>query len=204
MVIRTDPILLQFNHMVHLKGPLVDKGKTIGLTTAVGSTKSVGKGDGKIAMDIWQIDEAEIMQPDDGVCYELAIDIFFNARHHVVIEGYRGPDHAHSYRLQVRCRSRSLTQQDQVVIGYQTLRERIRQVASAYNNRFLNELPPFQHIQPTTENLTAVVFQQLTRTLQDLPVELVSVTVWDSPTEAITITKIGREVSDVRMLGSRR
>jgi 6-pyruvoyltetrahydropterin/6-carboxytetrahydropterin synthase len=77
-------------------------------------------------------------------------------------------------------------------------------VASAYNNQFLNELPPFQRIQPTTENLTAVVFQQLTRTLQDLPVELVSVTVWDSPTEAITITKIGREVSDVRMLGSRR
>jgi 6-pyruvoyltetrahydropterin/6-carboxytetrahydropterin synthase len=143
--------------------------------------------------DFWQIDESEVMRPKDGACYEIAIDIFFNARHHVVIEGRQGPDHAHSYRLQVRCRSRSITNQDHVIIGYHTLRERIRQVASAYNNQSLNDLPPFQKAQPTTENLTSVIHQQLSRSLRDLPISLVSVTVWDSPTEAITFASASVE-----------
>jgi 6-pyruvoyltetrahydropterin/6-carboxytetrahydropterin synthase len=139
----------------------------------------------------WEIDEAGIISPRSGICYEIAIDIFFNARHHVTIGGSQGPEHGHSYRLQVRCRSRSLAHQDYIIIGYHTLRERIRIVASAYNNQFLNELPPFKQTQPTTENLTAVIYQQLSRTLRDLPIDLVSVSLWDSPTESITVTSDG-------------
>jgi 6-pyruvoyltetrahydropterin/6-carboxytetrahydropterin synthase len=144
--------------------------------------------------DFWQIDGAEIFQPCSGAGYEIALDIFFNARHHVTMEGHRGPEHAHSYRLQVRCRSQSLAQDDHVVIGYHTLREHIQLVAHAYNGQSLNDLPPFQQIQPTTENLTAVIYQQLVRTLRNLPIKLVGVTIWDSPTEAITYVAAGWEV----------
>jgi 6-pyruvoyl-tetrahydropterin synthase len=172
--------------MFRFKDQKADPAKPDGRKASIGS---IATGSAAVADDFWQIEEDSIIRPKDGICYELAIDIFFNARHHVVFDGCRGPDHAHSYRLQVRCRSSNLTVEDQVVIGYQTLRERIRLVASAYNNHNLNDLPPFQRIQPTTENLAAVVYRQLARTLQDLPVELVSVTVWDSPTEAITITQ---------------
>ena len=165
-----------------------DKKSSNGPIAILSPTISIGiNGDSlDLPEDFWQIDQAGIMHPCLGTSYELAIDIFFNARHHVVMGGHQGPDHAHSYRLQVRCSSRSLSTEDQVIIGYHTLRERIRQVAGAYNNQYLNELPPFQRLQPTTENLTAVLYQQLDRTLQDLPVDLISVTVWDSPTEAIT------------------
>jgi hypothetical protein len=37
--------------------------------------------------------------------------------------------------------------------------------------------------------LTAVLFQQLTKALKGLPIELVSITVWESPTVAVTLTK---------------
>jgi 6-pyruvoyl-tetrahydropterin synthase len=44
-----------------------------------------------------------------GHYYEISIDTFFNASHSVVIKGHRGPLHTHSYRLGVRCRSKSIS-----------------------------------------------------------------------------------------------
>nr|WP_290670198.1 6-carboxytetrahydropterin synthase [Ardenticatena sp.] len=133
----------------------------------------------------WDIDIERVLRAPKGFVYEITLDMFFNARHFVVMNGVRGDIHTHSYRLQVRCRSRQLEQDSHVVVGYTAIRERMKQVVSAYNNQLLNDLPPFQQLQPTTENLTAVIFQQLERLLADLPVELVGVTVWESPTESV-------------------
>jgi 6-pyruvoyl-tetrahydropterin synthase len=138
--------------------------------------------------DFWQIDEAAVLHPPDGLIYELSMDLFFNATHSVIIEGQAGPLHTHSYRLQVRCRSGALTSQNHVVVTYQVLRQRVRLVTAAYNNQVLNDLAPFRNLQTTTENLTAVIHQQLSRLLEDLPVELRQITIWESPTEAVTIT----------------
>ncbi|KPL88631.1 hypothetical protein SE16_07810 [Ardenticatena maritima] len=133
----------------------------------------------------WDVDIERILKAPEGFVYEITLDMFFNARHFVVMNGVPGEVHTHSYRLQVRCRSRQLEQDSHVVVGYTAIRERMNQVVSAYNNQLLNDLPPFQRLQPTTENLAAVLFQQLERLLADLPVELVGVTVWESPTESV-------------------
>jgi hypothetical protein len=114
--------------------------------------------------DFWDIDEPAVLGLFLGHYYEISIDTFFNASHTVIIKGNRGP------------------------LG------RINQVAKAYNNQHLNDLPPFRQLKSTTENLTAVLFQQLTKALIGLPIELVSITLWESPTVAVTLTKdeIGR------------
>jgi 6-pyruvoyl-tetrahydropterin synthase len=106
-----------------------------------------------------------------------------------VIKGRKGEPHTHSYRLSVRCKSKSISGQEQVIIDYSTLRERVNRVAQAYHNRELNDLPPFQQMKSTTENLTAVLFQQLRRAVKRLPVELTSITLWESPTVSVTLTK---------------
>lgn len=181
--------------MLRLRSSATYKDNAVGSTSSRSFARHIEDPffDSSLPNDFWQVDETAIMNPSEGGIYEITLDIFFNAQHHVTIEGKQGPDHSHSYRLRVRCRSRSLTEENHIIIGYQILRERIRQVATAYNNQFLNALPPFQSIQPTTEILTAVIYQQLARILADLPVELVSVTIWDSPTEAITFTATERQ-----------
>ena len=139
--------------------------------------------------DFWDFDEPAVLGLFVGHYYELSIDTFFNASHTVVIRGRRSQQHTHSYRLCVRCRSKSIAGQEQVIVEYTTLRERVNRVAQAYNNQVLNDLPPFKKIKSTTENLTAVLFQQLKRELKGLPVDLASITVWESPTAAVTLTK---------------
>ena len=72
------------------------------------------------------------------------------------------------------------------MVGFSVIYDRMNQMVKAYNNQLLNDLPPFCRLRPTTENLAAILFQQLDRRLQDLPVELTGVTLWESPTKAIT------------------
>ena len=139
--------------------------------------------------DFWDIDEPTVLGLFVGHYYELSIDTFFNASHAVMIRGKKGERHTHSYRLSVRCRSKSISGQEQIIIDYTTLRDRVNRVAQAYNNQVLDELPPFKNLKSTTENLTAVLFQQLRRALVGLPVELTSIKVWESPTVSVTLTK---------------
>jgi 6-pyruvoyl-tetrahydropterin synthase len=139
--------------------------------------------------DFWDIDEPAVLGLFVGHYYELSIDTFFNASHAVVIKGRMGEQHTHSYRLSVRCRSKSISGQEQIIIDYTTLRDRVNRVAQAYNNQVLDDLPPFKNLKSTTENLTAVLFQQLRKALVGLPVELTSITVWESPTVSVTLTK---------------
>jgi len=133
----------------------------------------------------WDIDLEQVKHLPPGAYYELILDQFFQASHYVTIEGRTGPVHTHSYRLEVRCRSRMLLPDNHVVVGYRTLRERIKQVVQVYNHTLLNELPPFQELQPTTEALIGVIAQQIQRMLADLPIEPVSLTLWESPDEGL-------------------
>ena len=141
------------------------------------------------ASDFWQIDEDAVLRPPLGDKFEIVVDIFFNASHFVINKGYKGPVHSHAYRFQAKCISQRLTDQDQVVVGYEHLRDRMRTLAQAYNNQLLNDLPPFERLQPTTENLTAILFQQLDRMLKSIHISLSNVTIWESPTESITYSR---------------
>ena len=143
----------------------------------------------QLPADFWSIDKETVLRPPEGLYYEMGVDMFFTARHCVDLNGHQGPIHNHSYRLRVRFRSRSLSGHDHVIVDYTTVKGRVKQVVEAYNDQFLNHLPPFRRLQPTTENLSAVMFQQIERTVGDLPTELIAVTVWESPTEAVTFAK---------------
>ncbi len=142
--------------------------------------------------DFWTIDEEALFHPSGDTYYQISTDVFFNARHSVSFSGRAGPEHTHSFRLQATCQTQGLDREDQVVIGYHILRQKTTLVANAYNNHLLNTLPPFRQLQPTTEVLTAILFQQIDRLLADLGLALMSVTLWESPTEAITYGRHGR------------
>ncbi len=150
------------------------------------SRNGAGEAENAVPDEFWRIDEAEVIQLSENTFYQMSVDVFFNARHYVSFQGNPGPEHAHSYRLQATCRTQGLAREDHMVIGFQFLRQTMIQVVNAYNNRLLNRLPPFKNIQPTTEVLAAILFRQLDRLLIDLGLVLISITVWESPTEAIT------------------
>lgn len=135
----------------------------------------------------WDVDETRVLNSGPQHVYEMRINVFFNARHAVVTQGRRGPVHAHSYRLEVVFHTHQLNPEESLMIGYADLRRQVVRVAQAYNNHLLNDLPPFQNtrLQPSTEALAGIMYQQIERLVRDMPVALMQVIVRESPTESV-------------------
>ncbi len=136
---------------------------------------------------IWDIDPEEILNPAQiKGTYQLNLGCFFNAAHQVTMRDEVGELHRHSYHLRVVAEADSLILDDQVVVPYEALRRLIDEIASAYENTVLNQLPPFQTIQPTTENLVAVISHQLLHLSKDIPIRIVEVSLMESPTQGVS------------------
>lgn len=119
--------------------------------------------------------------------YTLGMETFFNARHFVVIEGRAGPVHAHSFRVTVKIRQ-SIQAGKAYGLGFGEVRALVQSETTRFNDKLLNQMPPFNaedDLQPTTENLAAVLYQRIQ---QKLPAGMRpdSVTVWESPTNYVT------------------
>lgn len=113
--------------------------------------------------------------------YEIGITDFFNARHAVG----DGEAHAHSWKVEV-CVRRPRYLGEQALIGFAEIRDRLRSLLARFENRFLNEVPPFTFQEPTVENLVAYLFEQLEQEFQGTEAALSALTIWDSPTNYVT------------------
>lgn len=118
--------------------------------------------------------------------YELTIIRSFCAAHQ--LRGYRGKCedlHGHTYQVEVKVRSGFL---DEVGLAadFKVLKEQTEAILSGWDHKFLNEVPPFDRVNPSAENLAAEVYHRLEAGLNGMPVQLVSVTVWESETAGAT------------------
>lgn len=121
-----------------------------------------------------------------GLRFELALDSFFGASHAVRPNGEK---HTHSYRVQAVFETDCVDEQG-MVAGFREVKALLEREAKKYANRFLNEIPPFDVVQPTGENVAAVIFRNLAAALlEEMPggPELVAVTLWENPTIAVRV-----------------
>jgi 6-pyruvoyl-tetrahydropterin synthase len=114
--------------------------------------------------------------------YEVGIIDFFNARHAVEA----GPPHTHSWKVEIKVR-RPRYLGEQSLIDVEATRRTIRQLFARYEDRFLNDIPPFTFQEPTAENLVAYFFQQLEKEFRGTNIKLHALTIWESPTNYVTM-----------------
>ncbi len=119
---------------------------------------------------------------------KLQVDAFFNARHFVVMNGRQGPAHAHSWRVQSEIRA-AFNDRDGVALPFATARRLLQTLVGGYNDTLLNEVAPFDRIQPTAENIAATIYRSMARSMDLLPVQLLSISVWESPTNCVTYSE---------------
>jgi 6-pyruvoyltetrahydropterin/6-carboxytetrahydropterin synthase len=71
-----------------------------------------------------------------------------------------------------------------IVYDFKRLKEDLGAVLEPLDHGFLNEVPPFDTLSPTAENLARILFQQLTQRVGD-QVRVKEVAVWESPVARI-------------------
>lgn len=115
----------------------------------------------------------------------MRIVAFLNARHYVANGERRSQIHGHSWQLQADFR---VTERQGKHIGFDLLQGIITEVLRLYEDRVLNELPPFDTIQPLTENLAIYFFQQIAAAVGGCGVVLDKLLIWENPSKGIVIT----------------
>ena len=112
--------------------------------------------------------------------YELTIKGHFDAAH--TLHGYPGECcnlHGHTWDVETTVRGTELDEVG-IVYDFKRLKDDLAAVLAAYDHANLNDVPPFDAINPTAENLARVIFEALPEQVGS-EVEVVEVAVWESP-----------------------
>jgi 6-pyruvoyltetrahydropterin/6-carboxytetrahydropterin synthase len=120
--------------------------------------------------------------------YTLTVKEHFDAAHALV--GYPGECknlHGHTWDVEVSVRGTELDEIG-IVYDFKNLKGSLAEILECYDHHYLNEVPPFDTINATAENLARVIYEQLGETLPE-GVELVEVVVWESPIAKLTYSR---------------
>jgi len=121
--------------------------------------------------------------------YEVEIITGFSAAHR--LRNYKGKCehlHGHNYRVHVAARASS-PGPDGMVIDFGDLKHAANQVVDRLDHSFLNDIAPFDKIEPSAENIAAYIFREISTTLHAQAAVLHSVTVWESDSSRATYIK---------------
>ncbi len=113
--------------------------------------------------------------------FELTVREHFDAAH--TLRGYEGECsrlHGHTWDIEATVAGEELDDVG-LVYDFTRLKSDLRDVLSAFDHAFLDEVPPFDGINATAENLARVVFDRLEAAMGDSSARVVEVAVWESP-----------------------
>ena len=135
--------------------------------------------------DLWQIDFTKITDPGKFI-FEFILNGFFTAYHQISMPWTgMGVKHNHTFRLQITASAEFVTHDNQVIVSYKSISTVVERICMTYEGKTLNDLPPFKHLQPTTENLVGVIVQQLERLSSGKQYKIYEVTLMESPTVGV-------------------
>ena len=118
--------------------------------------------------------------------YELDITRDFSAAH--MLKGYDGLCsnlHGHNWTVQVFIRADRL---DDIGIAadFTVIKRVLTEILAQFDHKYLNELPEFQDINPTSENIARIIFEKLAPAVAKPGIKLDRVRVCESPTSGAT------------------
>ncbi|MBD3184840.1 6-carboxytetrahydropterin synthase QueD [Candidatus Poribacteria bacterium] len=116
--------------------------------------------------------------------YEVTIETHFSSAHR--LRHYNGECerlHGHNWVVKVSVASEELNDLG-MVIDFKDLKKETKELMNRFDHQFLNEVPPFDEINPTTENMAKLIFDELSKVFNKDSRKISKVMVWESPTSS--------------------
>ena len=114
--------------------------------------------------------------------YEISVEQEFDAAH--ALRGYEGKCerlHGHRFRVAVTIRATKLNEIG-LAYDFTVLKKQLGEVLGRFDHTSLNETPPFDSINPSSENIASTVYGEMKKRLAEATVTISKVEVWESPT----------------------
>ena len=118
--------------------------------------------------------------------FEVMIERDFSSAHQ--LRGYKGKCenlHGHNYKVEIYARGEELNNIG-LLIDFGDLKQAANEIVNYLDHRNLNELPPFDELQPSAENLAKYVLERVGQRVGDERVQIYKVRCFETPTSVAT------------------
>jgi 6-pyruvoyltetrahydropterin/6-carboxytetrahydropterin synthase len=112
--------------------------------------------------------------------FEIFVEHTFAAAH--ALRNYHGKCenvHGHNYRVQVGLEGADVDENG-LLYDFADLKQRLRAASEYLDHQFLNELKPFDELNPSAENIARYLYQEIQRDIKTA--SLAYVRVWETDT----------------------
>ena len=118
--------------------------------------------------------------------YQVSVEQHFDAAH--FLRGYQGKCealHGHRFGVVVKVRAYRV---DNIGMAYDftELKRRLDDILSRFDHTCLNDVTPFDKLNPSSENIATTVYNELQPKLAGAPVAISCVEVWESPQTGVS------------------
>ncbi len=118
--------------------------------------------------------------------FEISVEYPFAAGH--ALRGYKGKCenvHGHNYKVQVTVAGEQLNATG-LLMDFVELRAAIKALIERLDHRFLNDLAPFDQLNPSAENMAKYFCEELEPKVGAQGLRVQEVTVWETDSTAAT------------------
>jgi 6-pyruvoyltetrahydropterin/6-carboxytetrahydropterin synthase len=113
--------------------------------------------------------------------YELVVEQHFEAAH--FLRGYKGKCenlHGHRYSVVVRLKKAELNEIG-LAFDFTEIKSLLKDIMARLDHACLNDIPPFDKINPSAENIAATIYNELKAKIVDPDVRIGAVEAWENP-----------------------
>ena len=118
--------------------------------------------------------------------YEITVEKHFDAAHY--LRGYQGKCenmHGHRYRVAVKIKTEGLNDIG-LAYDFTDLKKHLKSIIDRFDHTCLNDIKPFDKINPSAENIAHTIYEELSEKLKGEPVTLTAVEAWESPEQGVS------------------
>jgi 6-pyruvoyltetrahydropterin/6-carboxytetrahydropterin synthase len=118
--------------------------------------------------------------------FEISVDYSFAAGH--ALRGYKGKCenvHGHNYKVRVIMAGENLNSIG-LLMDFVDLRGAIKAIVERLDHRFMNDIEPFDKLNPSAENLAKYFCEELGSQVKGPGLCVQAVTVWETDTTSAT------------------
>jgi 6-pyruvoyl tetrahydropterin synthase-related domain len=119
---------------------------------------------------------------------------YLNASHAIYINGSMGDRHPHTWEIILH-----VLKEKEDFIEFAHLEKKIDLSMKRFQDKFLNEIPPFDKVNPTIENCCEYFKDELKNLLQQEGWILTMIEMSETPTRSYVINLFDTEVQDVKI-----
>jgi 6-pyruvoyltetrahydropterin/6-carboxytetrahydropterin synthase len=117
--------------------------------------------------------------------YKLNVISSFASAHK--LNGYEGQCknlHGHNWKVRL-CVMCDKLDDIGMAMDFGILKQKLNEFLSDFDHQYLNELPYFQDMNPTSENIARVIFEGMGTKMADCLCEVIAVEVWESEKSSV-------------------